>query len=173
MIDEQPDILDRVNVPISITINDHLVETVFVLTRDYHAIGKALIGLDKIYFEKREEARACVLSLVVAGASVTIREPIPVDTQYLLQRFVDYFYRIHDTHQWKAPIDPMLSLCYGLLATKRITRDESFELARRLLGVDAPKSANSWRVRVDAFAKTRGLDPIGQPKRRRWKLTAK
>ncbi len=80
--------------------------------------------------------------------------------------FIYLFSQMAKDQEWKDAREPAMLLSYHLLAQKRITRTEAFNLAVQLLGADAPKSANSWRVRVDAYAKEHNLDPIGQPIRK-------
>ncbi len=87
--------------------------------------------------------------------------------QWLVSSLIKHVYGIRIAGQWKDPADPLLYLCYGLLRQHIITRDDAFQFAKELLGDQAPKSSNSWRVRVDEYAKKRHLDPVGQPIRKR------
>ncbi len=96
-----------------------------------------------------------------------------LDRGYVLQPLNDHiadmvfqFVGLAEEQEWKDAREPVMLMCYILLARKEITRMEAFKLAVRLLGPNAPKSANSWRVRVDAYAKEQGLTPIGQPIRK-------
>ncbi len=77
-----------------------------------------------------------------------------------------YFMETAKEHGWKTPTDAMLHLSYLMLVQRLTTRQEVFEIASKLANTNPPKSANSWRVRVDAYVKERGLAPIGQPIRK-------
>ncbi|MDP9310979.1 MAG: hypothetical protein M3R24_08830 [Chloroflexota bacterium] len=98
--------------------------------------------------------------------------PPPANKGKVLLGVISLFYNYRLKHEWKDKADPALFICYRLLKDHRVTREGAFQIAQELLGEDAPKSANSWRVRVDAYAKDRG-DSIGQPLRKPRKKSAK
>ncbi len=75
--------------------------------------------------------------------------------------------------QWESVTDPMLALSYTMLADRHVTREKAFRIAEYHLRHNPPKSSNSWRVRVDKYAKDRGLPPIGQPIRKPRQESAK
>ncbi len=114
-----------------------------------------------------------LISFAIAAASITNETTsLPVDRRKILLGIISLFYSYRHWHNWQDKADPVLFICYRLLKDRRVTREGAFQIAQELLGEDAPKSANSWRVRVDAYAKDRG-DSIGQPLRKPRKKSAK
>ncbi len=95
----------------------------------------------------------------------------------------DFLYRLRSLHthiaaitiwqQWKNRVDALCALSYTMLIDRRATREDVFKIAVHNLWMNPPKSENSWRVRVDNYAKDRGLSPIGQPLRKPRKKSAK
>ncbi len=65
---------------------------------------------------------------------------------------------------WTTEEDPYLSFSYHLLVRKEITRAEAAQFASAMLGY--PIEQDSWRKRVDRWARLRKFAPIGQTKRR-------
>lgn len=63
----------------------------------------------------------------------------------------------------------LLRRTYELLRDKRITRDGAATLASALFGL--PITTDAFRKRVDRWAETHGLPPLGQTKRRPRKLS--
>ncbi len=72
-----------------------------------------------------------------------------------------------EEYKWTTLTDAMLHLSYLMLSARLITREQAFTIAQTLIPEQPPKSANSWRVRVDAYVAKHRLDPIGQPMRKR------
>lgn len=106
-----------------------------------------------------------VYHLVRFGAQLP-NDTVPQDLDIHIQDILTSFMQTARDAKWQDDRDPVLWICYKLLFDKKITRDQAFGYAQQMLGTRAPKSANSWRVRVDAYAKEHNLEPIGQPIRK-------
>lgn len=129
----------------------------------YLALCQAAIFANK---RERKEHRRMVIWLMTIGV---FSEKGEIDFTSLT-RFESLY--LHMTllatwQKWETTTDAMLALSYTMLRDRIITREESFFIAAHQLDDNPPKSANSWRVRVDAYAKNRGLPAIGQPLRKR------
>ncbi len=117
-----------------------------------------LIANNPDHFDKNFET---MYNLARLGAFLEhgyVSEPLNNYIYDILRHFID----MAQVHHWKDEREPVLFLCYFLLAQKEITRQQAFDMAVRWLDVKAPKSANSWRVRVDKYANEKGFPPIGQ-----------
>lgn len=77
-----------------------------------------------------------------------------------------FFLNRASEYEWASRTEVILALSHMLLYTRQATRETVYEMATILLPEAPPKSANSWRVRVDGYAAKRGLRPVGQPLRK-------
>ncbi len=129
----------------------------------YVALCQAAILARK---RERKEHRRMVIWLMVIGV---FSEKGEIDFASLTRFESLYLHMLllAKWQKWETTTDAMLALSYTMLRDRIITREESFVIAAHHLDDNPPKSANSWRVRVDTYAKERGLPAIGQPIRRR------
>ncbi len=159
----------RVNFPVTPSNGIHAVS---MSVEHFFKISKVIMLLNN---KKEDEIRDLVSTVLIVGAAIDRIEELsqdpsvkmPQERSRRLREVVNTLVRLMKEHGWEKETDPVLTVCHMLLINKHITRDQAFRIARYLLGPNAPASANSWRVRVDTYAKNRDLDAIGQPIRRK------
>jgi hypothetical protein len=154
-------LVQRIHVPIPVGE----VEELEVNAYTYMRLCRAALMLLNAE-ENDDRLLQTMFTLMYIGGVIVAKGTVPGDDVDRMEFLVNFLVETAHEQQWKSDVDPVLSLCYNLLADRAITRQESYLFARALLGPNAPKSAASWRVRVNNFVKDRGLEPIGQPIRR-------
>ncbi len=106
-----------------------------------------------------------ILALMYVGAAVCKLEPLTTPEESRIEHLLERVYKQALEEKWRDDADPILSMCYHLLASKQITREQAVRYAIDALGSKAIQSPDAWRKRVDRWAASRHLPPIGQPKR--------
>ncbi len=132
----------------------------------YLALCQAAILHTKIENKAHQEYNEMIVGLIFLGmysesGKINMQERTRMEALFL------HMFLLALWQEWESKTDALLSVCYTMLADKLVTREEAFTIAVEHLRENPPKSANSWRVRVDAYAKSRELPPIGQPIRKR------
>jgi hypothetical protein len=114
---------------------------------------------------KIEDLKKGMMATATLGAFfVNDKEPT-LEVNKKINETLEAIHRIVLAERWETPDDPLLSTIYHLLKRKVITRAEASDFAKLEMDPNKVGTQDSFRKRIDYWAKIHGLDPIGQTRR--------